>query len=99
MRNFEDYLCDRNDLIDNTSYDLICALTAKNHHGDQEEDIGTPDWDMEIIGEVVDAGGRGPSGKGRAYMPSLLLRGNTMLSRWGCSNLHCVFRDQSEEEE
>lgn len=55
MRNFEDYLCDRNDLIDNTSYDLICALTAKNHHGDQEEDIGTPDWDMKIIGEVVDA--------------------------------------------
>lgn len=55
MRNFEDYLCDRNDLIDNTSYDLICALTAKNHYGDQEEDIETPDWDMEIIGEVVDA--------------------------------------------
>ncbi|MDO5764291.1 MAG: hypothetical protein Q4P84_01140, partial [Elusimicrobiales bacterium] len=55
MRNFEEYLCDRNDLIANPGYQLICTLTPKEHHGDQREAIETPTWDMKIIGEVNDA--------------------------------------------
>ena len=42
MISFEDYLCNRNDAIDNAAYQLICAMTAQ-------------DWNMEIIGELVDA--------------------------------------------
>lgn len=99
MQNFEDYLGDRNGLIDNASYQLICALTAKNHHGDQEEDIGTPDWDMEIIGEVNDA----------VKKVLLELVGHTCHPYYSgkipcyltgdCSNPYCPFKDQPEKKE
>lgn len=55
MRNFEDYLCERNDMIDNAAYQLIGVLTAEAPGGLLECDPAIPDWDMEIIGEVVDA--------------------------------------------
>lgn len=99
MRNFEEYLCDRNDLIDNTSYQLICSLTARNHHGDQREDIGTPDWNMEIIGKVNEA------------VEAVLLEsvghichpfycdGIPCYLTGDCSNPYCLFKDQSEEKE
>lgn len=55
MRNFEDYLCERNDTIDNTAYQLIVALTAEDPDGPLEYDPAAPDWDMAMIGEVTDA--------------------------------------------
>lgn len=55
MQNFEDYLCERNDLIDNAAYMLIGVLTAENPDGPLEFDPAAPEWDMAIIGEVVDA--------------------------------------------
>lgn len=99
MQNFEDYLCDRKDLIDNSSYQLICALTAKDHHGDWEEDIGTPDWSMKIIGEVIDA------------VEAILLEsvGHVCHPYYSdevpcylagdCSNPYCILKDQHEEKE
>ena len=32
MISFEDYLCNRNDAIDNAAYQLICAMTAQDHN-------------------------------------------------------------------
>ena len=55
MQNFEDYLCERNDTIDNAAYQLIGVLTAEYPEGALEYDPATPAWDMAIIGEVVDA--------------------------------------------
>lgn len=55
MISFEDYLCNRNDAIDNAAYQLICAMTAQDHNEPKEDDPAVPDWNMEIIGEVVDA--------------------------------------------
>ena len=56
MQNFEDYLCERNDTIDNAAYQLIGVLTAEDPGASLEDDPATPNWDMAIIGEVVDAG-------------------------------------------
>ena len=55
MISFEDYLCNRNDAIDNAAYQLICAMTAQDHNEPKEDDPAVPDWNMEIIGELVDA--------------------------------------------
>ena len=55
MQNFEDYLCERNDTIDNAAYQLIGVLTAEDPGASLEDDPATPNWDMAIIGEVVDA--------------------------------------------
>ena len=55
MISFEDYLCNRNDAIDNAAYLLICAMTAQDHNEPKEDDPAVPDWNMEIIGELVDA--------------------------------------------
>ena len=55
MISFEDYLCNRNDAIDNAAYQLICAMTAQDHNELKEDDPAVPDWNMEIIGELVDA--------------------------------------------
>lgn len=33
MQNFEDYLCERNDTIDNAAYQLIGVLTAEYPEG------------------------------------------------------------------
>lgn len=52
---FEDYLCGRNDLIDNTCYELICALTAADYRQPYQQDNAIPEWDMAIIGEANDA--------------------------------------------
>lgn len=54
MISFEDYLCNRNDAIDNAAYQLICAMTAQDHNEPKEDDPAVPDWNMEIIGELVD---------------------------------------------
>ena len=51
MISFEDYLCNRNDAIDNAAYQLICAMTAQDHNEPKEDDPAVPDWNMEIIGE------------------------------------------------
>lgn len=48
---FEDYLCGRNDRIDNACYELICALATT----DYRQDDAIPEWDMAIIGEANDA--------------------------------------------
>ena len=45
MKDFESYLVDKNDDIDNLSYELINAFVRK----DSDKEI---DWDMEIIGEI-----------------------------------------------
>ena len=55
MQNFENYLCERNDTIDNAAYQLIGVLTAEDPGASLEDDPATPNWDMAIIGEVVDA--------------------------------------------
>ena len=55
MQNFEDYLCERNDTIDNAAYQLIGVLTAEDPGASLEDDPAVPDWNMEIIGELVDA--------------------------------------------
>ena len=55
MISFEDYLCNRNDAIDNAAYQLIGVLTAEDPGASLEDDPATPNWDMAIIGEVVDA--------------------------------------------
>ena len=36
MISFEDYLCNRNDAIDNAAYQLICAMTAQDHNEHSE---------------------------------------------------------------
>lgn len=73
MQNFEDYLCERNDTIDNAAYQLIGVLTAEDPGASLEDDPATPNWDMAIIGEVVDAGQGDHHRKGRLYLPSFLL--------------------------
>lgn len=55
MQNFENYLCERNDTIDNAAYQLIGVLTAEDPGASLEDDPATPNWDMAIIGELVDA--------------------------------------------
>ena len=52
---FEEYLCDRNDAIDNAAYQLIIALTANNPEGTMEANPTVPEWDMSLIGRVVDS--------------------------------------------
>ena len=49
MQNFEDYLCERNDTIDNAAYQLIGVLTAEDPGASLEDDPATPNWDMAII--------------------------------------------------
>ena len=73
MQNFEDYLCERNDTIDNAAYQLIGVLTAEDPGASLEDDPATPNWDMAIIGEVVDAVKEIIIEKGRLYLPSFLL--------------------------
>lgn len=46
MENFEKYLTHKSDEVDNAAYALITAIART------EKEI---EWDMEIIGEVVDA--------------------------------------------
>lgn len=48
MKDFESYLVNKNDDIDNLSYELIKAFVRK----DFDKEI---DWDMEIIGEIEEA--------------------------------------------
>lgn len=48
MISFEDYLCNRNDAIDNAAYQLICAMTAQDHNEPKEDDPAVPDWNMEL---------------------------------------------------
>ena len=72
MQNFEDYLCERNDTIDNAAYQLIGVLTAEDPGASLEDDPATPNWDMAIIGEVVDGQGDHHR-KGRLCLPSFLL--------------------------
>ncbi len=43
---FENYLCERNDEIDNAAYNLACTL-AQMPEGTELE------WDMSYIGEIV----------------------------------------------
>lgn len=42
---FESYLCDRNDELDNCAYELAKALAREND----------PEWDQSYIGEMLDA--------------------------------------------
>jgi len=46
MKDFENYLVQKNDEIDNAAFDLINALQNKGNGGEIE-------WSMEIIGEVT----------------------------------------------
>jgi len=54
MRDFENYLCERNDLIDNAVYDVIRAMTASDINYDERTDPAIPDWNMSAIGEIGD---------------------------------------------
>lgn len=45
---FENYLCSRNDEVDNAVYDMLCTLASVS--GEDTK----PEWDMEIIGNLAD---------------------------------------------
>lgn len=54
---FEDYLVERNDQIDNAAYRLLNLLAgADENEVDEllENDQAPVEWDMALIGEVVD---------------------------------------------
>lgn len=42
--NFDGFLCNKNDDIDNAAYELLCSIAANEK----------VDWDMQIIGQLVD---------------------------------------------
>ena len=81
MISFEDYLCNRNDAIDNAAYQLICAMTAQDHNEPKEDDPAVPDWNMEIIGELVDAAEEIIQEKA-GHLSPILLRQYSLLSDW-----------------
>lgn len=81
MISFEDYLCNRNDAIDNAAYQLICAMTAQDHNEPKEDDPAVPDWNMEIIGELRCSGGDHPR-EGWTHLSPILLRQYSLLSDW-----------------
>lgn len=92
MRNFEEYLCKRNDTIDNAAYQMIGVLTAEDPDGSLEDDPATPDWDMEIIGEVVDAvEGILMEKVGYTCHPFYSDEVPCYLTD-GCNNKHCAFK-------
>ena len=50
-REFEDFLVNKNDRIDNAAFELINALVDPTEYDEEETAF---DWNMEHIGEVVD---------------------------------------------
>ena len=50
-KNFENYLCEKTDLIYNAAQELIAALMAVNTKGNSPR----PEWNMENIGPIADA--------------------------------------------
>ena len=49
MMEFDDFLCEKNDLIDNAAHALICSLVS--HNTTCTEDC--LEWNMQHIGAVV----------------------------------------------
>lgn len=54
---FEEFIAKKNNEIDNAAYDLLCVLATIGDTGITEDDDGNtiPEWNMEMIDELVDA--------------------------------------------
>ncbi len=50
---YEQFLENKNDRIDNAAYELLCSIASKKD-STLKEDGHPVDWNMELIGDVVD---------------------------------------------
>lgn len=51
-QDFDDFLCERNDVVDNAAHDLALAMLSAN--GTAPDEAAFP-WSMEIIGAILES--------------------------------------------
>lgn len=51
---FEDFLCERNDVLDNAAYQLLCMAANPDYQPDSPNGLGNLEWNMALIGELLD---------------------------------------------
>jgi hypothetical protein len=53
---FEDFLCEKGDLVDNAVYAALCSLVQfRDDEASEDEAENALPWDMSIIGEAAEA--------------------------------------------
>jgi hypothetical protein len=94
-KNFESYLCDRNDDIDNAAHALLNAI-AKNGE-DSDKSI---EWDMSKIGPLVDAAENILEKNGvKTCHPFYEEDDIPCINGEDCKNPFCIFRDNKDTED